>query len=728
MGRTVKALGCAAAAGLCATLAWGHETDQFTLPPGREFADLSDYFTGWAYDTIEGGVNRTNQKIEAALRENRGEYALEILQSPDEIARAVFTEFLPAYDVIEGLERLVHSDSMQDRHPGKVVGYKRQFTNIYQRVHFILDPRQFFRIWHASTFKAYGVYLGSDKIGHFTDMGMNYYKAYRGALRRGASEQAAVHAAVRVGTHGALFSERGMVGYLSAGAYSNADMAANYLGFLFYKNLTDAVHLKGELRPPMLLRDGPYWRIAPHVARDSDFFSWFFDDRYNEALNPSKFEVAMRGKVRDAVQERRAVILARYSDVHGNQRPRRYFQNLLEEFQTYYGQDYGYNGTPSDLISIGSDCFETPLPDASPDARDVNGWTPLHHAASRGDVEWLRRLLAMDGAAVDIRVHNADAYSAEWGNTPLHYAARDGRREACQFLLQRGADVNARNQRGQTPLHRALIDPELVWLLINCGADPNDADDRGRTPLHWAAIDDEAVSVERLLAAGARVDRPDALGLTPLHLAAQHGRPAAAAALLARGADVNVQDPFGASPLHAAAATRNLAMIDLLLAHSARVDLRDHFGCTALHDAARAGSVAVVHLLLSHGATVDLADAHGSTPLHVACARERPTVARTLLEAGANPAAADRSGATPLHAASAAGNRVIVELLLDCGANAMAKDNRGRTPHELASRAQHRHTATFLRLHAGRNGAPAHDAPAVNPSHAEEAMNIITKP
>ena len=59
---------------------------------------------------------------------------------------------------------------MAQRYPGQVVGFEKQFGNIYQHVHFPLDPRQFFRIWHASKFKAYGTYMGTDKIGHFVDM------------------------------------------------------------------------------------------------------------------------------------------------------------------------------------------------------------------------------------------------------------------------------------------------------------------------------------------------------------------------------------------------------------------------------------------------------------------------------------------------------------------------------------------------------------------------------
>ena len=99
------------------------------------------------------------------------------------------------------------------RYPGRVVGYKHSTRNILQNTHFILDPRQLFRLWLASTFKAYGTYMGTDKLGHFTDMGMNYYQKYRAGIREGLDEQQAMRKAVEWGTHDVVFSERGMLGF-----------------------------------------------------------------------------------------------------------------------------------------------------------------------------------------------------------------------------------------------------------------------------------------------------------------------------------------------------------------------------------------------------------------------------------------------------------------------------------------------------------------------------------
>src|SRR6267142_1329065 len=71
----------AIAALLLASTAPAHETDQFTLPLGREFADLKDFFTQWVYDTMERAVTKTNEKIRQCLASAGSKQRLADLQS-----------------------------------------------------------------------------------------------------------------------------------------------------------------------------------------------------------------------------------------------------------------------------------------------------------------------------------------------------------------------------------------------------------------------------------------------------------------------------------------------------------------------------------------------------------------------------------------------------------------------------------------------------------------------
>ncbi len=121
------------------------------------------------------------------------------------------------------------------------------------------------------------------------------------------------------------------------------------------------------------------------------------------------------------------------------------------------------------------------------------------------------------------------------GDTPLHLAAAALQPGTAEILLQSGADPNAENRRGATPLHYAC-DPRpnprgnwnptaqaaIIEVLIRHGANPDRSDRGGATPLHRAVRARSAAAVRQLLALGARTDcRSRTRGSFPLHLAAQ---------------------------------------------------------------------------------------------------------------------------------------------------------------------------------------------------------------
>ncbi len=84
---------------------------------------------------------------------------------------------------------------------------------------------------------------------------------------------------------------------------------------------------------------------------------------------------------------------------------------------------------------------------AMDNAKDSNGWTPLHYAASRDNAQFAAMVLAA-GADVNAK--------AGGGETPLHIAARTGKAFALQALLLNGADISVQNERGQTALDIAV--------------------------------------------------------------------------------------------------------------------------------------------------------------------------------------------------------------------------------------------------------------------------------
>ncbi len=675
-----------------------HETDQFTVPSGKEFADLGPVLTAQIHDTLEATVARTNGRIRDGVRNRRDRSHIDWLLSEDHIAAAVFDEFRAVFFLIEGLEGSVHSRATKDRYPGRLAGYREPIRNIYQHVHFALDPRQFWRLWDASTIRLFDTCLGPDKIGHFADMGHRYYEIYRRGLREGLGEAEATARALRFGTDGLIFAETGFVGYLTAGAYSNADLAANYVGFKFYRNLTEPVALRGTVCPPLLEREGDAWRLAAHVRRDSGFFAPYVSDHLNEALNPSLFEKPMRPAVREAVRARADDLLRWYADDNGNQRPREHFDALCEEFSTYWGEDYGHRGTAAELVTIGNTCFDPPPADQKPGERTRNGYTPLHWAAQDGDAERARRLLE-SGAAVDEPVVSRQKYSAEWGETPLHLAAASGRAATVELLLSHGADAGRAGLRGATPLHRAIAHPQVAALLLARGAPVDARDARGRTPLHWLARYPDLETARLLVSHGASVDGRDHAGTAPLERAARQGHVELMTLLIDAGADVNARSDLGTAPLHAAALLEDPAAARLLLARGADAGARDEFGWTPLHEAARAGRDRVVAALLEAGADPDTRDQYGSIPLHAAARAGHPEAARLLLAAHADLNAPNSAGSTPLHEAVFGEHIAVVILLLGGGADVHARNDLGQTPFDLASWDGNRQVAV-LRLWA----------------------------
>ncbi len=117
------------------------------------------------------------------------------------------------------------------------------------------------------------------------------------------------------------------------------------------------------------------------------------------------------------------------------------------------------------------------------------------------------------------------------GDTALHIAAAAYRHEIARMLVTAGADVRARNRRGDEPLHAAAVgnpnagywNPNaqvaLIAYLIQAGADPNAPDKDGVAPLHRAVRTRCAAAVRVLVANGADPAIRNKNGSTPLHLA-----------------------------------------------------------------------------------------------------------------------------------------------------------------------------------------------------------------
>uniref|UniRef100_A0A8C2PDN6 Poly [ADP-ribose] polymerase n=1 Tax=Capra hircus TaxID=9925 RepID=A0A8C2PDN6_CAPHI len=235
----------------------------------------------------------------------------------------------------------------------------------------------------------------------------------------------------------------------------------------------------------------------------------------------------------------------------------------------------------------------------------------------------------------------------------IYFLPGFGRKDVVEYLLQNGANVQARDDGGLIPLHNACSfgHAEVVNLLLRHGADPNARDNWNYTPLHEAAIKGKIDVCIVLLQHGAEPTIRNTDGRTALDLA----DPSAKAVLTGKcasslwvfreqllttqnlGFKIYSKCLKPSTPLHLAAGYNRVKIVQLLLQHGADVHAKDKGDLVPLHNACSYGHYEVTELLVKHGACVNAMDLWQFTPLHEAASKNRVEVCSLLLSYGADP-------------------------------------------------------------------------------------------
>jgi ankyrin repeat protein len=264
-------------------------------------------------------------------------------------------------------------------------------------------------------------------------------------------------------------------------------------------------------------------------------------------------------------------------------------------------------------------------------------------ALRAGDEATVRRLLTEDPS----QAHAADPRHC----TALHFAVQGNNGALVDLLLDLGADANALDADGDSPLTWAVLaELEEMWtLLLERGAEVDLPNSYGRTPLLQVARETGNEAAARaLLRYGADPDAEDRFGATSLNLAAWRGFEGVVDALLDQGAGLGVGGPL-AEMNTAFAARKGLERLFLdLVDAGASLEIRTETGGSLLHGAAEGGSEEIVALLLDRGLSVAETDRYGWTPLHYAAERGRLQVSELLISRGAEVNAVTLGGHTPL--------------------------------------------------------------------------------
>lgn len=301
--------------------------------------------------------------------------------------------------------------------------------------------------------------------------------------------------------------------------------------------------------------------------------------------------------------------------------------------------------------------------DQEPDSvnqKDEDGLPPLYTAARHRNDEAVEVLLRA-GAQVDIfascylnrhengeRLLAADSKLAQKttpdGRTPLHFACLKGSAPMVRALIQHGADVNARDHDGTTPLLEAAhggpwkpeADQESIDLLLDSGADVD---------LHTAAAIGRPEKVKAALeASDAGPDQHDESGYTALYHAAHNNHLGCVTILLDSGADVNLpcedgQTPLSSAALHLLSQQCDPQICCILIEHGAPYDI---------HTAAALGDAGRVSELISADSSLTGLLLYGFYPADYCVHCGQLETLRILLKAGADPNSRDEWGSTLL--------------------------------------------------------------------------------
>jgi len=241
---------------------------------------------------------------------------------------------------------------------------------------------------------------------------------------------------------------------------------------------------------------------------------------------------------------------------------------------------------------------------------DLEGWD-LHRAAGENRADVARSLIAR-GDGIDAR--------DEQGETPLWYAVLSENYDFARLLIEHGATTEGIDLSWMDPIEwKKQIDEDLE------GCD-----------LHLAARGNRWKVAGLLIDRGADIDAKNKTGDTPMHYAAWFDSLAVAHELIRRGAKIEAKNNAGRTPLHDAASRNSVDVTHLLITSDAEFETKDNYGRTPLHGAAVNNSLDVARLLTDRGADIEVKDSDGWTPLHYAAEFDSTDVARLLIEHGVN--------------------------------------------------------------------------------------------
>ncbi len=348
-------------------------------------------------------------------------------------------------------------------------------------------------------------------------------------------------------------------------------------------------------------------------------------------------------------------------------------------------------------------------------AEDMEGNTPLSRALENSAIDMLKTLVTPKN------ILSKDSA----GNTPLHIAIlKDSPFEYVKYLIDSGADVNARNKNGDSILYLTVTKnkKDVGDLLLSKGADIFATNTENNSPLRIALTN--GGQVQDWLITSRTLNTTDGSGNTPLHYAAEWKLNEALSGLIQKGANVNAVNANGESALFSAVKADSPSTIDILVENGIITDTRsnltrDHLGNTPLHYAVKWNSLQAAQKIISLGFDVNSMNLSGKTALSDCCRSNKRDMAILLISYGANVNATDVTGRTVLIDAIQSGSEQMIALLLANGANPQIQEMNGRNAYHEAALSANINVINQIRK-AGGN-------PLARDSYGDSPFSLVLK-
>lgn len=333
------------------------------------------------------------------------------------------------------------------------------------------------------------------------------------------------------------------------------------------------------------------------------------------------------------------------------------------------------------------------------------------------------KVLVENGFDLESRIKGGNDYPTDYDYTPLMIAALKNDYDMVKFLVEKGANINAKTPYSseyssvETPLLLSLdyehIDSiydensSVAEFLINNGADINVKNNHGETPLMYASRVHNIKVVELLIQKNADINAFNNYGNTALMYGVNNL--VTVKLLVENGADVNFYKGGSTALISACEYSheRNIDVIKYLVSKNANINAQDNEGDTALNktlDTLDEGSIDILdfeiaNFLIEQGADVNIKNKREYTPLiylgmgegnfnNKSFQEYRIKLAEVLLEKGADINAKDYNGYTSLiWACSSSGSRFaepFVKFLVEKGADVNIENDYGDTALDIA--------------------------------------------